>query len=107
LAHDPLNPQTITTNASDEAPANFGNIYNMDTAQLTELSNILSMGIEALPPLEDVHDAECLRHDRLEAEFGTDFETNMAFDLFNGDSFAFRDGADGNVTLPSFYSETY
>lgn len=79
----------------------------MDTEQLAELSNILSMGLAELPPIEISSAAECLRHQRLEAEFGVDFQTNIPFDLFDGEPFAFRAGADGNATLPSFYSDMY
>lgn len=90
-----------------EATTIFDDVCSMDTAQLTELSNILSMGLEDLPPIEITRDAECLRQDRLEAEFGTDIETSLSFDLLDDDSFPFRVGADGNVTLPSFYSNSY
>lgn len=54
-----------------------------------------------------LHDAESLRHDRLQAEFGIEFDTSMSFDSFGEESFAFRAGADGNATLPSIYSDGY
>jgi len=50
-----------------------------------------------------VSDSESLRHERLEAEFGANVETNLQ--AGHEDSLAFRAGADGNATLPEFHSE--
>lgn len=58
-----------------------------------------------LLPTSFVSDAESLRHDRLESEFGSNVDTSLQLNLNNGDSFAFRAGADGNATLPAFFPE--
>jgi hypothetical protein len=65
------------------------------------------------PAVDFVHDAESLRHDRLNAEFGNaefdnDFVMDMSIAMLGDDeSVAFRTGANGDATLPSFFDDTY
>lgn len=90
-----------------DMPINFGTTLTADAAQLIQPTTLLGLGMEDLIPVDYQHDSESLRHDRLEAEFGTDLEGTMPFDLFGEEAFAFRAGADGSVTLPSIYSDLY
>ncbi|KAH7079252.1 MAT1-2-1 [Paraphoma chrysanthemicola] len=56
---------------------------------------------------EQIHDAESLRHDRIQEEMAADLGVNSAFDFFDDGAYALRAGADGNATLPSFYSDEF
>jgi hypothetical protein len=62
---------------------------------------------EAGLPASQLHNAESLRHDRLLSEFDSALDANNTFELFAGDAFAFRAGADGNATLPSITFDDY
>ncbi|KAL6163403.1 Mating-type protein MAT-2 [Exserohilum turcicum] len=53
------------------------------------------------------YDAESIRHGLLDAEFGIGFDMDNTFALFDDDMFGFRDGADGDATLPAFFQDTY
>nr|AER26933.1 MAT1-2-1 mating-type protein [Didymella pinodella] len=90
-----------------DMPIDFATSFAADTAQLSEPTTLLGLGTEDLVPVDYQHDSESLRHDRLEAEFGTDLEGTMPFDLFGEEAFAFCAGADGSATLPSIYSDLY
>lgn len=107
-AHD--DPQTtvlaeFTPPTVTEAPVDFGANFVADVAQLMDETTLLGLDMTALVPNEFLHDTESLRHNKLEAEFGDDFEGTMPFDLFGEEALAFRAGADGNATLPSIFSD--
>ncbi|KZM23310.1 uncharacterized protein EKO05_0004459 [Ascochyta rabiei] len=90
-----------------ELHVDFGAAFAADVAQMIEPTTLLGMDMDNLVPADYLHDAESLRHDRLEAEFGLNLEGTMPFELFGEEAFAFRAGADGNATLPSIYSDLY
>ncbi|KAI8937566.1 hypothetical protein NX059_005281 [Plenodomus lindquistii] len=52
------------------------------------------------------HDAETLRHARLADEFEVEFDSTLQLDV-DGDFLGFRDGADGNATLPAFSHDLF
>jgi hypothetical protein len=52
------------------------------------------------------HDNEIVRQNLLDIEFGSSFDFN-SFVLFGDEAYAFRDGADASITLPSFSSEMF
>ncbi|KAF2856570.1 hypothetical protein T440DRAFT_383292 [Plenodomus tracheiphilus IPT5] len=55
-----------------------------------------------------VHDAEALRHARLADEFEADgVDATLQLDQFDDEYLAFRDGADGNATLPPFAHDLF
>nr|AER26930.1 MAT1-2-1 mating-type protein [Calophoma clematidina] len=90
-----------------EVSIDFGAAFAADVAQLVEPTTLLGLDMDDLAPIDHLHDAESLRHDRLEAEFGLYLDGTMPFELFGEEAFAFRAGADGNATLPSIYSDLY
>nr|AER26939.1 MAT1-2-1 mating-type protein [Didymella pinodes] len=90
----------LPTYTTFDMPIDFATSFAADTAQLSEPTTLLGLGTENLVPVDYQHDSESLRHGRLEAEFGTDLEGTMPFDLFGEEAFAFRAGADGSATLP-------
>nr|Q9P445.1 RecName: Full=Mating-type protein MAT-2 [Bipolaris sorokiniana]AAF87724.1 DNA binding protein MAT-2 [Bipolaris sorokiniana] len=53
------------------------------------------------------YNAESIRHGLLDAEFDIDFNMDTTFALFDDEMLAFRDGADGDATLPSSFQDTY
>jgi hypothetical protein len=83
-----------------------GHISSGDT-QLPQPSTFVGLEQYGLSSLDQLLDTEPFRHNRLEAEFGAPVDTDLTFDLFDDEVFAFRTGADGNATLPSIYSDTY
>nr|AAR04483.1 HMG DNA binding protein [Stemphylium loti] len=87
--------------------ADMGNIFTENASQYFESTSFH----EAFPQMpmtaNFVHDAESIRHDLLDAEFAIDFDMDTTFALFNDATFAFRDGADGDATLPAFFEDTY
>jgi len=97
----------IPTTIPDNVTTSLGDIFDGDTAQPVESVTFLETDLQQPLPIDYTHDSESFRHDRLEAEFAADLGTNMPFYMYNEDAFAFRDGADGNATLPSIYSDAY
>lgn len=104
---EPATTLQLPTSAVYESPMDFDTTFAADVAHLMEPTTLSGTGMEDLVPVEYLHESESLRHDRLEAEFGAELDCIMPFDLFGEEAFAFRDGADGNATLPSIYSDLY
>nr|BAP25505.1 mating type protein 2 [Pseudopyrenochaeta lycopersici] len=97
-----LNIHHFSSTSADSFIINAGDTFVDDIAQLAKLSE------GTLPQISDYpHDSESLRHDRLNAEFASNLGTNIPFELFGEEAFAFRAGADGNATLPSIYSDIF
>jgi hypothetical protein len=79
------------------------NVLDGDFASLTNQATFFGLEQDVLA----VHDSESLRHDRLQAEVGSELDANSSFDMFGEEHFAFRAGADGNATLTSVYRDGY
>lgn len=110
LAHtddQPMSLASLSQTAIYDAPIDFGTMLAADVAQLMTPPSQSNAQADNLIPAQYLHDAESIRHSRLEAELGADLEGIMPFDLFGEEAFAFRAGADGDATLPSFYSDLY
>nr|AIT18254.1 MAT1-2-1 mating type protein [Stagonosporopsis chrysanthemi] len=102
VAHDELQtftPVDLPLPAVSEAPIDFGANFTADVAQLMDETTLLGLGMTTQLGLdmtaelpdefltgEFLQDTEPLRHDKLEAEFGADFEGTMPFDLFGEES---------------------
>nr|AAR04475.1 HMG DNA binding protein [Stemphylium sp. EGS45-031] len=93
--------------AANNIIADMGNNFTQNASQYFEPTGFF----EAFPQMpmatDFVYDAESIRHGLLDAEFALDFGMDTTFALFNDETFAFRDGADGDATLPAFFDDTY
>lgn len=84
---------------ADQELVGCGNTFTDDTAQMVKPMTTPGTEMEDPGHVDYLHDSESVRHDRLEAEFGQDFEEIMPFDMFGEDTFVFRAGAEGNSML--------
>nr|AAR04481.1 HMG DNA binding protein [Stemphylium sp. EGS49-037] len=87
--------------------ADMGNIFTENASQYFESTGFPESFTQMPMTANFVHDAESIRHGLLDAEFAFDFDMDTTFALFNDETFAFRDGADGDATLPAFFEDTY
>jgi transcription factor SOX7/8/10/18 (SOX group E/F) len=107
----PVASQSITpaqlpaTTTVYDTPIDFGAMFAADVAQFMTLSSPMGTHVGNPLPANYLHDAEGIRHRRLEAEFGAGLDGIVPFNFFDEDTSAFRAGADGNATLPSIYSD--
>jgi hypothetical protein len=93
---------------ADAVPADTVDSFVNDAAQIADPIDLFDFNIPDEPMnIDFLRDAETLRHDRLEAEFGAAFDMEMPFDMFGDDALAFRAGANNNVTLPGYYSDDF
>jgi transcription factor SOX7/8/10/18 (SOX group E/F) len=99
----PVEHATATSTALDAG----GDAFFNDITHLTGPTSFLDMFSQGPMFPDPIHDAESFRHNQLDAEFGAGFDMDMSLALFDDEAFAFRDGADGNATLPSIFTDTY
>nr|AAD33442.1 mating type protein MAT-2 [Curvularia kusanoi] len=98
------NRQLLPTNT---ITAYMGNHLPENISQYPDPTALPEIYPQAPMATESFHDAESIRHGPLDAEFNMSFNMDTTFALFNDEMFAFRDGADGDATLPAVFQNTY
>jgi hypothetical protein len=100
--------ETLTfASAADVSMTDSSNINNSLASDLAQVADSAAVfGLEQSDTLLDdqLHATELIRQDRLHTEFTSEFSMNMPINLFGGEAFGFRTGADGSATLPLFLS---
>lgn len=86
---------------------NTGAMLNNDLGLITTATGLLDVMPDEPASTQLFHDAELLRHARLESEFENMFELGMPFDLLDDGALAFRAGADNNATLPRIDTDIF
>nr|QBK47380.1 MAT1-2 [Neocamarosporium betae]QBK47381.1 MAT1-2 [Neocamarosporium betae] len=84
-----------------------GSTFLNDLTQFSGPTDFLDMYSQGQMPADLIHDAESFRHNDLAAEFSAGFDVDLSLALLDDEAFAFRDGADGNATLPSIFTDIY
>nr|AAR00956.1 HMG DNA binding protein [Stemphylium sp. EGS48-074] len=87
--------------------ADMGNTFTENASHYFESTGFPETFAQMPITANFVHDAKSIRHGLLDAEFAIDFDMDTTFALFNDETFAFRDSADRDATLPAFFEDTY
>jgi hypothetical protein len=93
--------------APEVSTASAQAMFTIDLGEFTGPMPFFGSDEAGLPIASQLYDVESLRHDRLHSEFDSALDAHNTFELFAGDAFAFRAGADGNATLPSITFDDY
>jgi hypothetical protein len=96
----PLTPTRQTSSPSMDMFDNIADSMSGGAVRPIEADDASS---QQGPPF---HDNEIARQDLLDIELDSSFDFD-SFDLFGDEAYAFRDGADASITLPSFSSEMF
>jgi hypothetical protein len=88
-------------------PITAGIEFISDLGQFTGPMSFFGLDEAGLAVDSELHDAESLRQFGLQIELEAAFAATHPFAQVAGDTFAFRVGADGDVTLPSINSDDY
>lgn len=95
----PLAANPVTANGNNACPEDVSNCFD---------PNVFPEIYPEAPMAADFfYNAESIRHSLLDTEFDIDFNMDTTFALFDDEMLAFRDGADGDATLPSLFEDTY
>ncbi|XP_014561193.1 hypothetical protein COCVIDRAFT_33898 [Bipolaris victoriae FI3] len=95
----PLAANPVAATGDTACPENVSNRFNL---------NVFPEIYPQAPMAADFfYNAESIRHGLLDTEFDIDFNMDTTFALFDDEMLAFRDGAEGDATLPSLFQDTY
>ncbi|KAF1961078.1 hypothetical protein CC80DRAFT_402450 [Byssothecium circinans] len=94
---------TDLTTAADAIATNINSTLPTGVTSLAETNSNDGHDESQMAFAFEFQDLEFGRHDLLEGQFGATFGP----DIFNDETFAFRDDADRTVTMPSPYTDTY